>query len=288
MPFVARLRSLNVIDAGQRVFDGRPLTETRPALRLLLVRAERLEQGFLRVNRDGASAAGGRAGRAQRAGLADGGGEVHGRGAGDDRRGLLRGTRDARLGEVDRKRVLRKPAPIGTRPRFGANRDAARVQGANVGTAQVAAIDQQFGERAVRREGGRQQRQRLVLRFVGGADNRADDHIGVDEFDHMAFVAGEEPRPRLAAMAHLGIAQRRHALGGDAAPNAPLPGRRIRFQILRQDPPQRGERGLHGRRLGDRHLASSPTAPSDRPRPTTGPARRPARRDRSSRCPAPP
>ena len=106
-------------------------------------------------------------------------------------------------------------------------------------TAQVAAIDQQFGERSVRREVWRQQRQRLVLRFVGGPDDRADNHIGVHEFDHMAFVAGEEPRPRLAAMAHLGIAQRRHALGGDAAPNAPLPGRRIRFQILRQDPPQR-------------------------------------------------
>ena len=172
--------------------------------------------------------------------------------------GLLRGTRDARLGEVDRKRRLRKAAPIGTRPRFGANRDAARVQGANVGTAQVAAIDQQFGERSVLREVRRQQRQGLVLRFVGGSDNRADNHIGVHEFDDVAFVAGEEPRPRLASMAHLRIAQRRHALGGDAAPNAPLPGGRVGFQILRQDPPQRGERGLHGRRLGDRHLARHP------------------------------
>ena len=141
-PFVARLRSLNVIDAGQRVFDGRPLPETSPARRLLLVRAERLEQGFLRVNRNRAAAAGGRAGRATRAGMADGGGEVSGGGAGDDRRGLMRGTRDARLGELDRTRVLRKPPPIGTRSRCGANRDAARVKGANRGTAQVAAIDQ--------------------------------------------------------------------------------------------------------------------------------------------------
>ena len=38
--FVARLRSLNVIDAGQRVLDGRPLTELPPTLRLLLVCAE--------------------------------------------------------------------------------------------------------------------------------------------------------------------------------------------------------------------------------------------------------
>jgi hypothetical protein len=66
-----------------------------------------------------------------------------------------------------------------------------------------------------------------VLRFVGGSDNRADNHIGVHGFDHMAFVAGEEPRPRFASMAHLRIAQRRQALGGDAAPNAPLAGCRI-------------------------------------------------------------
>jgi orotate phosphoribosyltransferase len=238
-----------VIDASQRVFDGRPLTKLRPALRLLLVRAERLEQRFLRVHRNRASAAGGRAGRTQGAGLADGGGDVHGGGAGDDRRGLLRGTRDTRVGGMDRKRGLRKPAPIGARPRFGANRDAACVQVANVGTAQVAAIDQQFGERSVRREVWREQGEGLVLGFVGGSDNRADDHIGVHEFDHMALVAGEEPRPRLAAMAHLGITQRRHALRGHAAPNAPLTGRRIRFQVLRQDAPQRRQRGLHGRRL---------------------------------------
>jgi hypothetical protein len=54
------------------------------------------------------------------------------------------------------------------------------------------------------------------------ADNRADDQIGIHEFDHMAFVSGEEPRPRLAAMAHLGIAQRQYTLGGDATPNATL------------------------------------------------------------------
>jgi hypothetical protein len=51
-PFVARLRSLKVIDASERVFDRRPLTQTRAALGLLLLCAERLEQGFLRVNRD--------------------------------------------------------------------------------------------------------------------------------------------------------------------------------------------------------------------------------------------
>ena len=101
-----------------------------------------------------------RAGRALRARLADGGGEVHGGGAGRDRRACWRGTGDAGLGEIDRERRLRKPAAIGTRPRLGANRDAARVQGADVRTAQVAAIDQQFGERSMRGDGGRQQRQR--------------------------------------------------------------------------------------------------------------------------------
>ena len=45
--FVARFWSLNVIDPRERVFDGRPLTEVGSAFRLLLVRAERLEQGFL-------------------------------------------------------------------------------------------------------------------------------------------------------------------------------------------------------------------------------------------------
>lgn len=65
--FVARLWSLNVIDASQRVLNGRPLAELRPARGLLLMRAERLEQRFLRVNRDGASAARGRAGRPKRA-----------------------------------------------------------------------------------------------------------------------------------------------------------------------------------------------------------------------------
>jgi hypothetical protein len=55
---------LDVINASERVFDGRPLMAVRPALRLLLVRTERLEQRFLRVNRYGASPAGGRAGRA--------------------------------------------------------------------------------------------------------------------------------------------------------------------------------------------------------------------------------
>jgi hypothetical protein len=55
----------------------------------------------------------------------------------------------------------------------------------------------------------------------------------------MAFVAGEGAHSRLAPITHLGIAQRRHALGGDPAPNATLPGRRIRFHVLRQHAPQR-------------------------------------------------
>jgi hypothetical protein len=51
-PFVARFRSLNVIHPRERVFDRRPLAEAGPAVRLVLVRAQRLQQGFLGVNRD--------------------------------------------------------------------------------------------------------------------------------------------------------------------------------------------------------------------------------------------
>jgi hypothetical protein len=52
------------------------------------------------------------------------------------------------------------------------------------------------------------------------------------------FVTGEGPRPRLAPMAHLRIAQRRQPVDRDAAANPALPGRRVRLLILRQDPAQ--------------------------------------------------
>src|SRR4051812_47085610 len=58
MPLWRAFGALQVIDTDQRMFDDGPLTEVRPALRLPLVRRQRLEQRFLRVNRDGASAAG--------------------------------------------------------------------------------------------------------------------------------------------------------------------------------------------------------------------------------------
>lgn len=52
---------------------------------------------------------------------------------------------------------------------------------------------------------GLQQRQRVMLGLVGGPRHGPDDQIGIDEFDHVAFVAGEEPRPGLVPVAHIGI-----------------------------------------------------------------------------------
>jgi hypothetical protein len=141
----------SVLESGaraQRVFNRRALPQVGSALRLLLAFAQRLQQGFLRVNRDRAPSAGGRAGRAKGAGMADGRGEVGGRGARDDRRRLVRRTEDARLGELDRKRVLRKPTLVGTCPCFGPNRDPVRVEVANAWSPQVAPIDEQFGQRS--------------------------------------------------------------------------------------------------------------------------------------------
>ena len=47
---------LGFVDAREGVFDGRALAAARPPRGLLLRRAERLQQGFLRMNRDGAPA----------------------------------------------------------------------------------------------------------------------------------------------------------------------------------------------------------------------------------------
>ena len=70
-------------------------------------------------------------------------------------------------------------------------------------------------------------------------------------------------------MAHLRIAQRGQAVGGDAAPDPPLPGGRVGLEVLRQHAPQRRERGLHGRRLGDgtwaaTHASTRSTSASNR------------------------
>jgi hypothetical protein len=101
-------------------------------------------------------------------------------------------------------------------------------------------------------------RQRLVLRFIGGPHVDPDNQVGVHEFHDVALVPGERPRPRFAAMPHLGIAQRWEPIGRDPAPNATLARRRIRFQVLGEHAAQRREGGLHGRRLGDRHVRRHP------------------------------
>ena len=60
--FVARLGPLDLVDAGERVLHGGAFAEARAALGPLLVGAQALQQRFLRMDRDGASAArGGRA-----------------------------------------------------------------------------------------------------------------------------------------------------------------------------------------------------------------------------------
>lgn len=67
----------------------------------------------------------------------------------------------------------------------------------------------------------------------------------------MPPVAGERATAALAAMPHLGIAERRLAPLGDAAQNAPAAGGRTGLDILRYDHLQCGQRLLQRRgRLG--------------------------------------
>ena len=192
------------------------------------------------------------------AGLTDRRGKVDRGRADADRGDLLGRTDDARGVEIDRKGLLGKAPAVGTGPGFGANGHALGVQRGNPRAPQVPAIDLQFRQRPVLHDVRLHERQGVVLGLVGGPDDGPDDEIGVHDFDHVPFVAGEQARARLAPMAHLRVAQRRHALGGDAAADAALPGGRVRFQVLRQDAAQRAERGLHGRRLRHRHVRRHP------------------------------
>jgi hypothetical protein len=99
-------------------------------------------------------------------------------------------------------------------------------------TAPIAAIHLDLRERSMLDDIGLQQRQRVVLGLVGRADHGPDDEIGVHEFHHVAFVAGEQLRPRFAPMPHLGVAQGGQAIRRDAPPDAALAGRRVRLQVL--------------------------------------------------------
>ena len=58
--FVTRLRSLDLVDAGERVLHSSAFAEARASLGTMLVGAQRLQKRFLRMDRDGASAAHGR------------------------------------------------------------------------------------------------------------------------------------------------------------------------------------------------------------------------------------
>ena len=66
---------------------------------------------------------------------------------------------------------------------------------------------------------GGQRRQGRMLGLVGRPRHGLDDEIGLHEFHHMAFIAGERPTAALAPMAHLRIPERWLAALGDAAQN---------------------------------------------------------------------
>jgi hypothetical protein len=69
------------------------------------------------------------------------------------------------------------------------------------------------------------------------------------------------------------------AVHRDATPDPPLAGGGVRLEILLEDPPQRRERGLHGRRVRHRHVRGDPgLEPVDLGEDPT-PAHRPAGRD---------
>jgi hypothetical protein len=89
-----------------------------------------------------------------------------------------------------------------------------------------------------------QRRQGRVLRLIRGAGDRLHDQIGLEHFDDVSFVAGKRTAAAFAAMPHLRISQRGLPPFGDAAQNAPPSRWWVRLEILRQDGPQRRQRGL--------------------------------------------
>jgi hypothetical protein len=62
----------------------------------------------------------------------------------------------------------------------------------------------------------------------------------------VSVVAGERAGAGLPAMAHLQVAQRRHATGRDPLPNPPRPGRRVGIQVLREHAPERRKPACSG------------------------------------------
>lgn len=91
---VARAGALDLLDAGEGVFDADAFAEAGAARGLPLRRGQGLQQGFLRVQRNG-PATGRGTGVALCAGLADRRPEMHRRGTGRDRDDLAGRTGDA-------------------------------------------------------------------------------------------------------------------------------------------------------------------------------------------------
>ena len=144
---------------------------------------------------------------------------------------LLGRTHDVGRRQINREGLLGKPPAIRTGPGLRANRHALRGERPDARTAQVPAIHLDLGERSMLDDVGLQERQRMVLGLVGRAHHGPDDQIGIDEFHHMAFVAGEQLRPRFAPMAHLRDRparacdrRRRRAGSGAGRSSGPAPG----------------------------------------------------------------
>lgn len=90
-------------------------------------------------------------------------------------------------------------------------------------------------------------RRRLVLAPVGRLDGGAEDQPVRD--DDVALVAVDRLRAALATVAHVGVADRDHALLGDAVTNAVATSVGVRLDVLLDDASKQRER-VRDRRLG--------------------------------------
>ena len=177
--------------------------------------AKRLQEGFLRMQRDRAAAASrGRALGAARTRLTRRLGEMHRGRAGRDWSGVGGGAGDTSVREIDGERLFRKAVAVPAGPRFGANRDARRVEVRNQRARQIAPINKQLIEWTVRRHRGQYLRERRVLGLIGRPDHGVDDHVGVHQLHDVAFEAGEGADFGFTAVSHGRVADRRLAVGG--------------------------------------------------------------------------
>ena len=149
------------------------------ARRVLLCGAERLQEGFLRMQRDrSATASGGRAVR-RGADTADTSSRESARWwpRAEWATVCAAGHVTCAGREIDREGLFRKAVAVPTGPRFRANGDARRVELRNQRAREIAPIDKQLVERPVRRDRGQHLRERGVLGLVGRPDDGVDDHV---------------------------------------------------------------------------------------------------------------